>query len=131
MADENRYGGLLGLTDSDLLARAMALQQRRGLLDGLQLTGEGGSINERGVSGGYMGGRVGYEMPLDQNSALTFGATGGGARVAIDTPMGTIKRNPLMLNALDAAYRNGRDQYSVELGLNPVKQLMLRYRTSF
>lgn len=125
MNDDNfPYGalpvGLLGV-----------LQKRRGLLDGLQLSGGGNTYRNGDVSGARIGGRVGYEFPLGGDAGLTLGAMMGGYRYKAETPYGTFRGSDFALNGLDATYRTGPNQFSAEYGMGPDPRLMLRYMREF
>ncbi|MDP2030760.1 MAG: hypothetical protein Q8K12_14075 [Thiobacillus sp.] len=108
-----------------------AMPQQRGLLDGLQLTGGGGTFRNGDVTGANIGGRIGYEFPLNHDSSLALGASGGGYRYKADTPDGVFRGKDFAFNGLDANYRNGPNQFSAEYGMGPDPRLMLRYMREF
>lgn len=125
MNDDNfPYGalpaGLLGV-----------LQTRRGLLDGLQLSGAGSTSKNGDVSSASLGGRIGYEFPLGRDAALALGAMVGGYRYKANTPYGIFKGSDFGLNGVDATYRTGPNQFSAEYGMGPDPRLMLRYMREF
>lgn len=125
MNDDNfPYGalpaGLLGV-----------LQTRRGLLDGLQLSGAGSTSKNGDVSSASLGGRIGYEFPLGREAALALGAMMGGYRYKAETPYGTFRGSDFALNGLDATYRTGPNQFSAEYGMGSDPRLMLRYMREF
>jgi hypothetical protein len=80
------------MNNEDILAAFSQLNEKEkksflaNLLQNLQLSGSASGFADEYTNGYGYGGRVGYEIPMGDDRALSLGLTGSG--YSVDTPVG-------------------------------------------
>ena len=108
------------------------------LLQNLQLSGSANRFENEYVDGYGYGGRIGYEVPMGDDRALSFGLTGSG--YSVDTPVGNFSDREL--TGGDIGYSFGPNRVSAsyqkqgmagnELGMIPTEDIIrLLYSRQF
>lgn len=95
------------------LMRLMGDKEREVFLDkllkNLEITGEYSQFANDNVKRDVWGGRAGYNLPLDESSAIRAGISGGGYKV--DTPIGQFKDREI--TGGDIGYKFGPNDLSL------------------
>lgn len=95
------------------------------LLKNLEITGGYEKFGDQYTDGETYGGRLGYNLPLDDKSAVRAGVSGGGFK--INTPIGTVKDSEI--TGGDIGYRFGPNDISLSYtsrGALPLTQIPMQ-----
>lgn len=97
----------------------------RNLLKNLEISGTYEMFGDQNVDGQSYGGRLGYNVPLDNRSSVRAGVSGGGFKV--NTPAGTFQGSDVTSG--DVGYRFGPNDLSVSYtsqGAIPLSQIPMQ-----
>ena len=132
------------MNNEDILAAFSQLNEKEkksflaNLLQNLQLSGSASGFADEYTNGYGYGGRVGYEIPMGDDRALSLGLTGSG--YSVDTPVGRFSDR--QITGGDIGYSFGPNRVSAsyeqqgmagnELGMVPTEDIIrLLYSRQF
>jgi hypothetical protein len=101
------------------------------MLRRLQVSGGAQEVNDRGAKGIAGGGRLGVNIPMDNDRDLTVGVSGSGYKIR----SGGNTYKGADVTGADLSYRKGDTTIGVEVSKQPTKlgdkRIMFRYKKEF